>query len=109
MLVDYCRQEGKPCRTLVYRWRRADPSFRERLAEAQDEGLDFMAQEVISIADGEDFRPFADAKTRIDARIRMLGRWSHRFSEKRQVEQTGSSTIQIVTGVPDPKGQDLLE
>lgn len=107
MLADLCerRKEGEerpPTWAKVYEWRDTVDGFKEALEEARETGRDRVAEDTLRIADGVDFNPFADAKLRVDTRIRMLGRWSHRFAEKKQVEQTGSSTVQIMTGVPDP-------
>ena len=108
LLSRYCMQEGHPSWTLVYSWRDRIEGFAASLQEARERGYDHIAEDVLAIADGDDFKPMADPKLRVDARIRMLGRWSHRYSEKRQVEQTGTSTVQVLTGVPDPDESDLL-
>ena len=62
-----------------------------------------MAEEVISIADGRDFAAGADPRLRVDARIRMLSRFTHRYAEKKQIEQTGNARMIVVTGVPEPE------
>tara|TARA_Y100001963_G_scaffold119525_1_gene166763 strand:+ start:190 stop:669 length:480 start_codon:yes stop_codon:yes gene_type:complete len=103
LVIDYCRLDGRPSRATVQRWRDQFPDFARRLADAKDKGLDMMAEEVISIADGRDFTPMADPRLRVDARIRMLSRFSHRYAEKKQIEQTGDSRLIVVTGVPEPE------
>jgi hypothetical protein len=102
-LDSYCQQDGKPSWRLVHAWRRKRPEFKEQLADAREDGYDAMAERLIRIADGEDFKPFADPKLRIDTVLRLLGKWSKRYSDKTQVENTGSSTVQVITGVPDPE------
>ena len=103
LVVDYCRPEGRPSRATVQRWRDQFPDFAKRLADAKDKGLDMMAEEVISIADGRDFAAGADPRLRVDARIRMLSRFTHRYAEKKQIEQTGNAQMIVVTGVPEPE------
>lgn len=103
LVVDYCRPDGRPSRSTVQRWRDEFPEFAERLARAKDKGLDMIAEEVISIADGRDFAAGADPRLRVDARIRMLSRFTHRYAEKKQVEQTGNAQMIVVTGVPEPE------
>ena len=103
MLSEFTDRDDTPGWNTVYGWRKSVDGFREALEAAREEGRDRMAEDVIAIADGKNWEPFADPEHRTNVRIRMLGRWSHRFAEKRQVEQTGSSTVQIVTGVPDPE------
>ena len=103
LVVDYCRPEGRPSRATVQRWRDQFPDFAKRLADAKDKGLDMMAEEVISIADGRDFAAGADPRLRVDARIRMLSRFTHRYAEKKQIEQTGNARMIVVTGVPEPE------
>lgn len=102
MLSELLREPDTPSRRLINKWRKADEEFDQECEDAFQAGLDTMAEDVISIADlrDPDAHLLADARTRVDARIRMLSRWSHRFAEKRQVENTGNGTVQIITGVP---------
>jgi hypothetical protein len=122
LLRTWCLIDGHPCWNTVYKWRdgndgrferQFDPieGFADALRAAREGCYDVMAEDVPRIADGDDFKPLGDPKLRVDSRVRMLGRWSHRFSEKRQVENTGTGTVQIVTGVPDPepKRSSLLD
>lgn len=102
MMSELVREPDTPSRRLIAKWRKADEEFDKECDEAFDAGLDTMAEDVILIADcrDQDASPFAETRTRVDARIRMLSRWSHRFAEKRQVENTGNGNVQIITGVP---------
>lgn len=102
MLSELLREPDTPSRRLIDKWRKADEEFDKDCDAAFHAGLDTMAEDVISIADLRDPNAhlLADARTRVDARIRMLSRWSHRFAEKRQVENTGNGTVQVFTGVP---------
>lgn len=111
MLADLCEHKDMepPPWGKVYEWRKTVDGFKDALETAREVGRDRIAEDTLRIADGVDFNPFVDAKLRVDTRIRMLGRWSHRFAEKRQVEQTGNTSVQIVTGVPDPDSETKSE
>lgn len=46
-----CKSPGMPINSVVIGWCNADPVFAERYARARREGLDVLAEEIISIAD----------------------------------------------------------
>lgn len=49
-LREYCRQEGKPSRATVDRWRAKDDAFASRFARAREIGFDMLAEECLEIA-----------------------------------------------------------
>jgi hypothetical protein len=49
-LRDYCRQDGKPARRTVDRWRQEDAAFSARVARARDDGFEELAEEALLIA-----------------------------------------------------------
>jgi len=104
MLSKMLRMPNTPSRRLVDMWRADDEEFANDYHAATSALYDTLADQVIEIADGEPelVKLFTEIRYQIDARIRMLSRWTHRYAEKRQVEQTGNGTVQIITGVPNP-------
>ena len=77
-------------------WLAGDEAARSRVAAARELGCDSLADQCIEIADDasqdwrkdEDGEPVFDgehiqrARLRIDARMRLLGKWSQRYSDK---------------------------
>lgn len=50
-LVSWCNPEGRPSYTSVMRWLQANEPFRDKYARARDAQADFLAEEIVSIAD----------------------------------------------------------
>ena len=61
-------------------WLNKDEESFAHSARARELGCDSLADECIEIADG-DGDP-ADKRIRIDTRIRLIGKWSQRYSDK---------------------------
>lgn len=80
-----CRDRKLP-ESSVRRWLAQDAEAMAHSAHARELGCDALADECIEIADG-DGEP-ADKRIRIDTRIRLIGKWSQRYSDK--VAVTGS-------------------
>lgn len=56
-------------------------------AHARDLGYDALADECLEIADGSE--PADVKRIRIDTRIRLLGKWSQRYSDKTETHHSG--------------------
>lgn len=91
-IADICNRmaEGKSlravCRELdlkessVRYWLNKDESAFAHSARARELGCDALADECLEIADGSD--PADVKRIRIDTRIRLIGKWSQRYSDK---------------------------
>lgn len=60
-------------------------------AHARELGCDALADECIEIADEPDRDP-AEKRIRIDTRIRLIGKWSQRYSDKLTVNTNKTVT-----------------
>ena len=82
-LRSICREEGKPHFTTVYDWLQQDEDFALRFARAREVGHDVIAEDCLSIADGQS--PSADTqrdKLRVDTRLKLLSKWSPKYAER---------------------------
>lgn len=88
-LRSICKEIGKP-ESSVRRWLRNNAEAMAHSAHARELGCDALADECLEIADGTDS---ADVKRiRIDTRIRLIGKWSQRYSDKVTVKNEGTVT-----------------
>lgn len=74
-------------------------------ARARELGCDALADECIAIADDPLIDP-ADKRIRIDTRIRLIGKWSQRYSDKLTVKNETTVTHRYDL---DRLGTDRLE
>ena len=95
------------------RWIKRDPARHERFKEAQEMRTEFMAGEILEIADGlESIDPSASDsvnrdKLRIDTRKYLMGAHNRkRYGESKQIEMTG--TISITEALAQAQGR-LIE
>lgn len=65
-LKDICAEEGMPTRETIYAWLREDSAFSDMYARAREDQADYLADEIVDIADTE--TDSAKARNRIDAR-----------------------------------------
>lgn len=68
-----------------------DPELFSVSARAREAGCDALADECIAIADDPTIDP-TDKRIRIDTRIRLIGKWSKRYSDKVTVETNSTVT-----------------
>lgn len=100
LLADICDglSEGKSLRQIcrdkdlnectVRRWLSKDDDAMTQTAHARELGCDAMADECIQIADKAELEP-ADRRVRIETRLKLIGKWSQRYSDKVQVQHSG--------------------
>jgi hypothetical protein len=80
-------------------------------ARARELGCDALADECLEIADDSEIKP-DDKRIRIDTRIRLIGKWSQRYSDKMAHEHSGpggkpiESVQRIERHVIDPHDTD---
>jgi hypothetical protein len=82
-LRSICRELGKG-ESAVRMWFVRHPERMENIITARELGCDALADECLDIADGNDKSD--DKRIRIDTRIRLIGKWSQRYSDKQQIE-----------------------
>ena len=104
-LREICRMEGMPPWRNIYFWMARDEDLAAHIARAREVGYDSIAEECLDIADNsvndwvnrEQFNPrtkkvevirVVDAehiqrsKLRIETRLKLLAKWSNKYSEK---------------------------
>lgn len=75
-----CKELGLKESSVRY-WLHKDEDSFAHSARARELGCDALADECIEIADEEGKDP-AEKRIRIDTRIRLIGKWSQRYSDK---------------------------
>lgn len=78
-LRSICRALDKPESTVRYWLNKNEEAFAHS-ARARELGCDALADECLEIADGDE--PADVKRIRIDTRIRLIGKWSQRYSDK---------------------------
>jgi hypothetical protein len=74
-----CRDRGLKESTVRY-WLTKNENAFAHSARARELGCDALADECLEIADGPD--PTDVKRVKIDTRIRLIGKWSQRYSDK---------------------------
>lgn len=83
--------KGWPHPAQIVRWLDKYPEFRIQYARAREEQAEFLAEEIIAIADETDASNWASARLRVDAR-----KWA---ASKLAPKRYGEKITQEVTGV----------
>ena len=115
-LRSYCRQKNKPCYATIYSWMnipdcQESEDFskrfvyaRERGAEVIGEGLLELMNETPKMIGGEQPRIdpswVALQKAKADITLRLLSKWSSRYSDKVIGIDKADINVQVITGVP---------
>lgn len=88
-----CRDKGL-AESNVRRWLLQDEEAMAQSAHARELGCDALADECLEIADkaSVDAVAAADKRIRIDTRIRLIGKWSQRYSDKVTVKSETTVT-----------------
>jgi len=104
-LREICRMEGMPPWRNIYFWMARDEDLAAHIARAREVGYDSIAEECLDIADNsvndwvnrEQFNPrtkkvevirvvdpehIQRSKLRIETRLKLLAKWSNKYSEK---------------------------
>lgn len=89
-LRNIAKEMDIPESTMRY-WFIADAEAFAHSARARELGCDALADECLDIADRTDLDP-ADKRIRIDTRIRLIGKWSQRYSDKVTVKSESTVT-----------------
>lgn len=106
-LKKICRLDGMPSYTTVLKWQRDIPEFADLSARAKIEGTHALADEVIEIADDPTIDP-ADKRVRIDARLRLIGKWNRAvYGERVEQHNTIEKIDRIEIVVIDPLLRDI--
>lgn len=74
-----CREKGLKESSVRYWLNKSEEAFAQS-ARARELGCDALADECLEIADG--IEPSDVKRIRIDTRIRLIGKWSQRYSDK---------------------------
>ncbi len=84
-----CKEMGKSESSVRY-WLHKDEEAFAHSARARELGCDALADECLEIADGAGDP--ADKRIKIDTRIRLIGKWSQRYSDKLTVNNNTTVT-----------------
>ena len=112
----YCRQKNKPCYATIYSWMNIENDensiefskrfvyARERGAEVIGEGLIELMNEPPRMIGGEQPRIdpswVALQKAKADVTLKLLSKWSSRYSDKVIGIDKAEINFQVITGVP---------
>ena len=115
-LRSYCRQKNKPCYATIYSWMNIQNNedseefskrfvwARERGAEVIGEGLIELMNETPRMIEGESPRIdpswVALQKAKADVTLRLLSKWSSRYSDKVIGIDKADINVNVITGVP---------
>jgi transposase-like protein len=88
-----CREMGKAESSVRY-WLHKDEDAFAHSARAREFGCDALADECLEIADKPSLDAVAatDKRIRIDTRLRLIGKWSQRYSDKVTVKSESTVT-----------------
>lgn len=106
-LRSICKAMELPESTVRY-WLKEDAAAFAHSARAKDLGYDAMADECLEIADSDEIKP-DDKRIRIDTRIRLLGKWSQRYSDKTDTRHSGEIATRHDLSNLDDTELDTLE
>jgi len=102
-LVDICKDAGMPSYRAVMKWLAEDPAFSQRYARAHKQQADYMAEDILRIADDSQNDYFMDAagkrivcqeniarsKLRVDTRKWLMTKLApKKYGDRQQVDMT---------------------
>ena len=112
----YCRQKNKPCYATIYSWMNIENDensieFSKRFAYARERGAEVIGEGLIELMNetprmiGEDDKRIDPAwvqlqKAKADVTLRLLSKWSSRYSDKVIGIDKADINVQVITGVP---------
>lgn len=110
--------EGKSLRSIckirelsesnVRRWIAQDADAMAHSAHARELGCDALADECVEIADNSALHP-ADRRIKIETRLKLIGKWSQRYSDKVTVKSESTVTHRYDLDSLDTTRLDELE
>jgi hypothetical protein len=101
-----CREMGVAESTVRY-WLIRDEQAFAQSAHARELGCDALADECLEIADDTTGKP-EDRRIRIDTRLRLIGKWSQRYSDKLTVKSEKTVTHKYdLDGLPTEQLEQL--
>ena len=106
-LRSICREIGKHEASVRYWLNKSQEAFTQT-AHARELGCDAMADECVEIADNNELDP-ADRRVRIETRLKLIGKWSQRYSDKLTVSNTTTVTHKYDLDRLSNEGLDELE
>lgn len=89
-LRQICRERGLKESSVRY-WLNKDEEAFAQTARARELGCDALADQCIEIADNVTLEP-QDRRVRIETRLKLLGKWSQRYSDKLTVNTNTTVT-----------------
>tara|TARA_R100001463_G_C3494784_1_gene218389 strand:- start:254 stop:739 length:486 start_codon:yes stop_codon:yes gene_type:complete len=112
----YCRQKNKPCYATIYSWMNIpdcneSEEFSKRFAVARERGAELIGESLIELMNEtprmiEGDYPRIDPswvalqKAKADVTLRLLSKWSSRYSDKVIGIDKADINVQVITGVP---------
>jgi hypothetical protein len=116
-LVSWCKEEGsRPSYTSVMRWLEVNEGFRESYTRARQDQADYLAEEIVQIADDGandsykddegrvkvDQDVIARSRLRVDARKWYASKLApKKYGDKIQTEHSGEMTVRSATDLKD--------
>ena len=123
-MTSICNEdEGMPFPQTFLRWVEEDiEGLSERYHRAREQGCDVIAAQCLEIADTgvNDWMEKNDpgnpgyalngehvqrSKLRVETRLKLLAKWSKRYSDRQEIAHTGNVSITVATGIPHAPGQ----
>lgn len=105
-LVSVCKDPAMPGYDTVRRWLRDDEEFQGRYVRAREDQADYLADEIIGIADG-DSDP-QDKRVRVDARKWVAGKLRPKvYGDRSSMELTGKDGAPL-NPTPDQAARHIL-
>jgi hypothetical protein len=124
-LTSICKDEHMPAVRTVSHWKERHESFLADFARAREDGFDAIADECLTIADDNtrdvqeyeitegvkgtsvDYEVIQRSKLRVETRLKLLAKWSKRYSDRIDLTSGGeklaptTTTVTIVQPLPD--------
>src|SRR6266540_2476920 len=109
-LLTICANEGMPSTTTVYKWLSEKPDFLHKYARAREAQADYLAEEILEIADDStkdvsvdsngkvtiNYENINRARLRIDSRKWYASKLAPRkYGDRQSVEMSGTNGSQI--------------
>ena len=115
-LRSYCRQKNKPCYATIYSWMNIENNkdseeFSKRVVHARERGAEMIGESILESLNepprmiGEDEQRIDPSwvqlkKVKADITLRLLSKWSSRYSDKVIGIDKADINVQVITGVP---------